>query len=272
MRQTITTYLVDAFTDQPFKGNPAGVCMLETPLEATTMQLIAQELGYSETAFVLPASNAPRADIRFFSPKMEIPLCGHATLSASKVVFERQPDLEAYVFVNLDGLELAVQKDQDFIQMVFPVYDTIPQTAPAPLLEALGLETIVNSAFNPETNILLLEIESSTVLSGLAPNFDQLLAAHDAINGVVVTAPSQRDGFDFESRYFWPWSGTLEDPVTGATHTFLTPYWSQRLQKDQMRAFQCSRRTGFLEVALLDAQHMTIKGKAQIILVGTLML
>jgi predicted PhzF superfamily epimerase YddE/YHI9 len=121
--------------------------------------------------------------------------------------------------------------------------------------------------FNEETNILLIEIAESQELAGLEPDFVALYKSHNSINGVLVTAASGIDGFDFHSRYFWPWSGTNEDPVTGGTHSFLTKYWSQRLGKTKMKSFQSSKRTGSMEVELIDGK-LLIQGKAVIILEG----
>ena len=108
------------------------------------------------------------------------------------------------------------------------------------------------------------------ILLNLKPNFEQLKNSHNSINGVLVTSKSNKENYDFESRYFWPWSGTNEDPVTGGTHTFLTKYWSQRLNKTKMKSFQCSQRTGFMEVELISNKKLTIKGKAQLTLKGTM--
>ncbi|MCZ4408524.1 PhzF family phenazine biosynthesis isomerase [Cryomorphaceae bacterium 1068] len=268
MSKKIETYIVDSFTDQAFKGNPAGVCVLDTPLSDEKMQTIARELGLSETAFVKPITGKEAFSIRYFSPKMEIPLCGHATLASAKVLFEIESEMDRIHFQNLDGLDLLIVKDREIIEMEFPVYSTSPQGAPDELLRALGIKVLVNSAFNRETNILLLEIESSSVLEGLAPDFEKLKRAHDSINGVLVTAPSQRTDYDFESRYFWPWSGTNEDPVTGGTHTFLAKYWGERLNKYKMRSYQCSARSGFMEVELVSGSKLLIRSEAQIVLKG----
>lgn len=270
MTNTIETYIVDSFTDKPFKGNPAGVCVLNQMLLDEKMQLIAKELGLSETAFITQIAGQSRYSIRYFSPIMEIPLCGHATLAASKVLFEIFPEMEKIHFENTQGLDLIIKKDKEKIEMQFPVYDTVPQSAPNKLLNALGITEISNSELNKETSILLLEIESSELLESLSPDFEKLKGSHNSINGVLITAISHRDGYDFESRYFWPWSGTNEDPVTGGTHTFLTKYWSTRLNKKKMNSYQCSQRTGFMEVELINDHAMIIKSEAQIVLKGEL--
>ncbi|WOC40128.1 PhzF family phenazine biosynthesis protein [Polaribacter sp. HL-MS24] len=265
----IETYIVDSFTDQPFKGNPAGVCLLNESLADSEMLSIAKELGFSETAFVSKLNGKNVFSIRFFSPVMEIPLCGHATLASSKVLFENNGE-NSLTFVNIQNLELPITLEDGFIKMEFPIYHTIPQESPIELLTALGIKKINNSEYNAETKILLLEITNAEILKNLTPDFDKLKKSHIEINGVLVTAISTKPEFDFESRYFWPWSGTNEDPVTGGTHTFLAKYWGVRLNKTKMNSFQCSERTGFMEVELLNEEKMTIRSKAQIVLKGEL--
>jgi PhzF family phenazine biosynthesis protein len=260
------TFIIDSFTDRPFRGNPAGVCIVNTPLSDETMLHIAQELNLSETAFIRPLQTSGTFSIRFFSPKMEIALCGHATLASGKAVFAAYGLGEAH-FINIQNLDLAVRISQDQISMVFPVYDTHPAEAPPALLAALGIKSIRNAVYNQETTILLLEIASSHDLSNLNPDFAALYRSHDSINGVLVTAAADADGYDFHSRYFWPWSGTNEDPVTGGTHTFLTKYWSERLGKTKMRSFQSSQRSGFMDVELVDG-HVLITSQAVIVLEG----
>lgn len=265
-RRTVRTFIIDSFTDMPFKGNPAGVCIIDTQLSDARMLHIAQELNLSETAFICPLDARGKFSIRYFSPKMEIPLCGHATLASGKAVFAAYGLGEVH-FINIQNLDLAVRISKDQISMVFPVYDTHPAQAPLALLAALGIKTIRNAEYNEETKILLLEIDTPHQLSSLNPDFAALYRSHTSINGVLVTAASGTDGYDFHSRYFWPWSGTNEDPVTGGTHTFLTKYWSQRLGKTKMRSFQASQRSGFMDVELVDG-HVLISSQAVIVLEG----
>lgn len=262
------TYIVDSFTDEAFKGNPAGVCILESPISNELMLKIAQELGLSETAFIMPLDNCDSLSIRYFSPKMEIPLCGHATLASAKVIFETT-NTKFVEFQNTQGLRLPVESVNNQILMRFPVYETTPSRAPEDLLTALGLSEIINSVYNPETKILLLEIKSHKTLSSLNPDYESLYKSHDSINGVLVTAKSE-GAYDFHSRYFWPWSGTNEDPVTGGTHMFLAKYWSDRLGKTKMKSFQSSRRSGFMGVEI-DGEELLITGSAVIILKGELL-
>jgi len=260
------TYIVDSFTNETFKGNPAGVCILNTPISEDKMLKIAQELNLSETAFIQQKEAENSYSIRYFSPVMEIPLCGHATLASAKVIFENS-NLNEIHFTTFQNLELITKKTGDEITMEFPVYETEPSTVPPALLNALGLTTISNCEYNSETNILLLEISSPETLANLTPNFEVLIKTHNTINGVLVTAPSSGE-YDFHSRYFWPWSGSNEDPVTGATHTFLTKYWSKRLNKTKMKSFQSSKRTGFMEVELIENNKLLIKSNAIIVFKG----
>ena len=261
------TFIVDSFTDTAFKGNPAGVCIVEDDLDDIRMYSIAKEFNFSETAFIRATADTHRYSIRFFSPKMEIPLCGHATLASAKVLFE-QKTIETVTFINIENLELQARKIDDQIEMEFPVYMTLPASTSKKLLEGLGIGTIVNSEYNKETNILLIEISDADELKGLSPNFELLLKLDTHLNGVLITAPSKRPFCDFESRYFWPWSGTNEDPVTGGTHTFLAKYWGDRMGKNKLQSFQCSERTGFMEVEIVDNQKVFIRSNAVIVLEG----
>ena len=262
------TFIVDSFTDTAFKGNPAGVCMVESPLGDQRMLEIAQELNLSETAFLHPRKNRGAYSIRYFSPKMEIPLCGHATLGSAKVIFATL-ELNEVQFLTSQNLELSAQASNGKIVMEFPIYETLPADAPPALLAALGVRAVRNVAYNEETKILLLELASADDVAGLEPDFTALLRSHHSINGVLVTAASGSDGYDFHSRYFWPWSGTNEDPVTGGTHTFLAKYWSSRLGKTKMMSFQASKRTGFMEVELKEGK-LKINGQAVIVFEGRL--
>lgn len=264
------TFIVDSFTDQAFKGNPAGVCILSDDLSDHQMLHIAKELSLSETAFLKKEDAV--VHIRFFSPKMEIPLCGHATLASAKVLFANSAQTRKIHFKNKEGLDIVVHRDEDEIIMDFPVYDTRSVKVVKEMLHALGIKQMSNAAYNEEMNILLIEIADSYELKNLKPNYEKLVKSHDSINGVVVTAKSQKADYDFESRYFWPWSGTNEDPVTGGTHTFLAIYWGERLDKKKMNSYQCSERGGFMTVEICSDSTMTIRSNAVIVLEGKLKL
>ena len=261
------TYIVDSFTETAFKGNPAGVCVLKSSISDELMLNIAQELGLSETAFILPIENSSTLSIRYFSPVMEIPLCGHATLASAKVIFEKTKT-NHIDFCNTQNINISVKSIDQRILMKFPVYKTTPSEAPKSLLDALGINRTKEVVFNEETNILMLEIESTSLLASLSPNYESLKKSHNSINGVLVTAKS-KDEFDFHSRYFWPWSGTNEDPVTGGTHTFLAKYWSEKLGKTKMKSFQSSPRSGSMEVEIVK-DTLYIKGSAVVVFKGEL--
>jgi PhzF family phenazine biosynthesis protein len=262
------SYIVDAFTTRAFTGNPAAVCFPERALADLEMQQIAMEFGLSETAFVRPTADPHTFGIRFFSPKQEIPLCGHATLASAKVVFQSS-DLVCVRFITAAQLELTVVRRGDEIEMQFPVYDTEPMSVPQEVLRALGVQAVVESAYSPETKIILLQIPDAAALAALRPDFRALVASFTGIDGVLVTAASTDGEYDYHYRYFWPWAGTDEDPVTGGVQTFLAKYWAQRLHKTQLRAYQSSARTGAMAVDL-QADHVRIRGSAVIVLDGTL--
>jgi len=268
----IKTYIIDSFTNETFKGNPAAVCILNYEISDDLMLSIAKEFNLSETAFVKKLESDNAYSIRFFSPKTEIPLCGHATLASAKVLFDKNLDMNQINFINIQKLDLKIVRDGEMIVMEFPVYETVPKDAPKELLNALGINEsiLLNSEYNDETKILLLEINDSQILNDLKPDFEALYKSHNSINGVLVTAKSNKNDFDFESRYFWPWNGSNEDPVTGATHTFLAKYWSKKLNKNKMKSFQCSERTGFMEVELTTKNTLIIKSTAKLVLEGTL--
>ncbi len=262
------TYIVDSFTQEPFKGNPAGVCFPRQEIGAEVMLKIAQEFGLSETAFVRETSAAGIYGIRYFSPKQEIPLCGHATLAAAKVLFSKTPRTAIH-FLTHEQVDLPISCQGDDITMTFPVYDTVAATAPPALLAALGLPTVANTAYSPKNKIILLEIADDQLLAALRPDFAALLQSHTGLNGVLVTAPASQDPYDYHYRYFWPWAGTDEDPVTGGVQTFLAKYWATRLHKPLMRAFQSSARTGSMQVEL-RADTVLLTSQAVIVLEGQL--
>jgi len=262
------TYIVDSFTNEYFKGNPAGVCFPEHEISEDNMQLIAKELGLSETAFLKQVGKTASYKIRYFSPKMEIPLCGHATLASAKVLF-KDTGADKIHFITIENLELVATKHGEEITMEFPVYETEAASAPAAMLKALGLTTVSNTVFSPQNKVMMLEISSPQVLADLNPDFNALKPSHDGIRGVLVTAPAVDNGYDYHYRFFWPWAGTNEDPVTGGVQTFLAKYWGEKLNKKKMKAFQSSSRTGYMNIAL-QHEKVLLTSRAVIILEGNL--
>ena len=229
-------FQIDAFTTRRFAGNPAAVMPMDVYLEDAQLQAIAAENNLAETAFLVPEGGDYR--LRWFTPTTEVPLCGHATLASAAVVMERlEPGREAVVFHSASG-PLTVKRTATGYVMDFPVRPSEPVSIPAGLAEALGVvpvEVYANS-FN-----YLVVVESSQLLRSLAPDMAALIAMDRT--GVIVTAPG--DGtYDFVSRYFAPAKGIPEDPVTGAAHCMLAPYWARRLGKTEFHAFQASQRGG----------------------------
>jgi PhzF family phenazine biosynthesis protein len=263
------SYIVDSFTNKPFKGNPAGVCFPKDELSGERMQNIALEFGLSETAFVRGINKAVYA-IRYFSPKQEIPLCGHATLAAAKIIFRNTDENEIH-FITSENLDLLIKKQDEEIIMELPLHEIIYTTVPPALLEALGLVKVINTALSSKNKIILLEINDDNLLAQLKPDFAALLNSFKGINGVLVTAPSGSEDYDFHYRYFWPWAGTNEDPVTGGVQTFLAKYWADKLGKKKMKAFQSSGRTGYMTVEL-QGEKILVTGEAIIIFDGSLLL
>ena len=260
------TSIVDSFTSEHFKGNPAGVCFPEHEISDKKMQLIAWELGLSETAFLKPNGQPDTYSIRYFSPKMEIPLCGHATLASAKVLFKKT-NADKIHFITIENLNLTVTKQGEEITMKFPVYDTEAATARPAMLKALGLTSVVNTVYSPHNKVIMIEIRSAKVLSAMRPDFNALIPSQDGINGVLVTAPGEEDGYDYHYRFFWPWAGTNEDPVTGGVQTFLAKYWSKKLNKKNLKAFQSSSRTGYMNLTMQN-EHVLLTSRAVIMFEG----
>lgn len=267
--KVLKTYFVDSFTNQKFKGNPAAVCMVENDLDCSSMQSIATEIGFSETAFVKQITGNLYS-IRFFTPKIEIPLCGHATLASSKIIFDTT-SFAGIKFINCNNDELFVEKLGNKIKMQFPVYDTEAIEIPQKMLDALGIHQILDKRYSPHNKIILIEIGTAIELANLKPDFTALIDSYTGINGVLITAVSGSENFDFHYRYFWPWAGTNEDPVTGGVQTFLTKYWSLKLNKTRFNAYQSSLRTGIMSTELLK-DKVCIVGEAVTILEGQFIL
>jgi PhzF family phenazine biosynthesis protein len=227
---------VDAFTTRPFAGNPAAVMPMDEFPADTVLQDIAAENNLSETAFLVPEGGDYR--LRWFTPLNEVPLCGHATLASAAVVMERlEPGRGAVIFHSASG-PLTVNRAETGYVMDFPSRMSEQIATPIALAEALRIDPI--EVFRNEFNYLAL-LGSEEVLRALAP--DMAALARLDRPGVIVTAPGERT-YDFFSRYFAPRKGIPEDPVTGAAHCMLAPYWARRLGKTVFRAFQASRRGG----------------------------
>jgi PhzF family phenazine biosynthesis protein len=238
----IPLFHIDAFTTRRFAGNPAAVMPLRTFLDDVVLQRIAAENNLSETAFLVPAGDD--YSLRWFTPITEVPLCGHATLASAAVVMQRlEPERKVVVFHSASG-PLIVNRTETGYVMDFPARPSQPIPTPPGLTEALGVDPL--EVFNNEFNYLAL-VESEAVLRALSP--DMVSLASIGRPGVIVTAAAEKE-YDFVSRYFAPTKGIPEDPVTGAAHCMLAPYWANRLGKTVFRAFQASLRGGEITCSL----------------------
>jgi len=255
---------VDAFTDRPFFGNPAGVCILEAARDDAWMQNVAREMNLSETAFLLKRPDG--YDLRWFTPEIEVDLCGHATLASAQVLWEDQHltiDAEAR-FHTRSGVLTAVLKDT-WIEMDFPAEPERHEVPPPELITALGVAPLYTG--KNRLNDYLIEIESENVLRRLAPDFTQLTTV--PMRGVIVTARSIAKKYDFISRFFAPRVGINEDPVTGSAHCCLGPYWQKKLQRYQLYAYQASARGGEVHMRVA-AERVMLSGKAVTVMRGEL--
>ncbi|HLJ88982.1 MAG TPA: PhzF family phenazine biosynthesis protein [Candidatus Angelobacter sp.] len=243
----IPIFQLDSFTNRRFAGNPAAVMVMKDFPADSVLQDLAAENNLAETAFLVPAGGNYR--LRWFTPVVEVPLCGHATLASAAVVMEKlEVGRDHIVFESKSG-PLTVRRTAAGYVMDFPARPSEPVAEPAGLAKALGATPL--EVWSNQFNYMAL-MENEQVLRGLAPD----MAALTAIGrpGVIVTAPGNGK-YDFVSRYFAPAKGIPEDPVTGAAHCMLAPYWAKRLNKTEFRAFQASRRGG--EVVCRLIPHRT---------------
>jgi len=261
---TIPIFQVEAFTGEPFKGNPAAVCLLPGPGEEAWMQAVAREMNLSETAFLTPRQG--EFDLRWFTPKVEVALCGHATLASAHVLWEtgRLAPGETARFRTRSGLLTADRRGEE-IELDFPATPDEPAGAPAGLLEALGTSAryVGRSRFD-----YLVEVDGESIVRGLKPDLGRLRAVE--ARGIMVTAASSAACFDFVSRFFAPSVGVDEDPVTGSAHCCLGPFWGRQLNKPEMNAYQASDRGGCLRVRV-EGDRVRLGGRAVTILAGELL-
>jgi PhzF family phenazine biosynthesis protein len=230
---------VDAFSDRPFSGNPAGVCILESAAEETWMQSVAGEMNVAETAFLVRRDDGA-FDLRWFTPTVEVDLCGHATLASAHVLWDERvlPADERARFHTKSGV-LTAWRDADTIRMDFPSEPAAPSVPPAALIEALQVPFVF--AGKNRMDWLVDVADEATVLA-LRPDLRGLTQVGG--RGVIATARSATPGRDFVSRFFAPAAGVDEDPVTGSAHCALAPYWAEKLGKDALVGYQASPRGG----------------------------
>jgi PhzF family phenazine biosynthesis protein len=264
-------FQVDAFTKEPFKGNPAAVCLMSCELKDVLYQMIAKEMNLlSETAFFEPLKEPGNYKLRWFSPKREVLLCGHATLATAYVLFnELGVKAETISFQTLSGVLLA-KKVSGGICLDFPRNDPLEIEPPRTLLKALGLSRCKEILYSETNQKLLVRLDNQEQVLEIQPDFNALLSMENKLGwrGVIVTSTGS-EPYDFISRYFAPWMGVNEDPVTGSAHTVLAPYWMRQLGKRKMRAYQASERGGELLVEIVG-DRVYITGGAVTVVRGEL--
>jgi PhzF family phenazine biosynthesis protein len=255
---------IDAFTDRPFKGNPAAVCLLDRERDAGWMQSVGAEMNLSETAFLLPRDDG--WSLRWFTPTVEVDLCGHATLASAHALWSESllDPADVARFHTRSGL-LTASLNGDWIELDFPVTPETRSDPPAGLLESLGVSKPKYVGRNKFDYIV--EVESEDAVRTLKPDHAQLRKI--AVRGVIVTSRASAGQYDFVSRFFAPGSGIDEDPVTGSAHCCLTPFWAAKLGKNELLAYQASPRGGMMRVRL-NGDRVSLSGRAVTILRGRL--
>ncbi len=259
MGQTI--YQVDSFTNRPFAGNPAAVCILPDARDERWMQDVAKEMNLSETAFLVKGNDG--YNLRWFTPAVEVALCGHATLASAHILWETdllKPGEQAR-FHTLSGL-LTAERRGDWYEMDFPAKSETPVEIPASLVEALGAGGKVKNITANEFDFLV-EVASEAIVREMQPDFTSL--SKIPVRGVIVTSRADSGDYDFVSRFFAPAAGINEDPVTGSAHCFLSPYWSERLGRNELVGYQASARGGVVKVRL-DGDRVHLGGQAVTVL------
>lgn len=268
---SLTILQVDAFTDRPFSGNPAGVCVTQKPLEADFMQAIAAEMNLSETAFLYPLEGPIEGgySLRWFTPAVEVDLCGHGTLASAHVLWsEGHLAPGAIAHFNTKSGWLSATKKENWIELNFPAQPVAvtPHVTPQ-LIKSLCCGSNIRTVTKNDVNYLV-EVQSEKVLQALEPDFDEIRKL--PVHGIIATAPADSEEYDFVSRYFAPAVGINEDPVTGSAHTSLAPYWQEKLGKSEMLAQQISERGGTIRVrcVLSDSNTASDASKNRILISG----
>jgi PhzF family phenazine biosynthesis protein len=261
MIQIITQ--VDAFTNKPFAGNPAAVCVLPFPQNEDWMQKVAQEMNLSETAFLVKQDDG--FNLRWFTPMVEVPLCGHATLASAHVLWSEGHLSSDQVarFYTKSGVLIA-KLQGEWIELDFPVNHSQAVEAPPELSQALG---VAGKSVYQNSLGYLVEVESEDLVREMQPNFQQLKTLSDVI---VTSAANPGSDYDFVSRFFAPGLGINEDPVTGAAHCCLAPFWRSHLKKDHFLAYQASSRGGVVKVSYPGDERVLLSGQAVTVMRGEL--
>ena len=255
---SIPICIVDAFTDEAFRGNPAAVCILEDERDSAWMQAVAREMNLSETAFLRRRESGDGFDLRWFTPAIEVDLCGHATLATAHALYESTilGAGDKAVFHTRSGV-LRAWKDGAWIVMDLPRCNPSVCDLPEGTIEAVGADALW---IGRDSTKFLVELSDAETVRTLAPDLGYIRSMRDSY-GIVVTARSDDPAYDFVSRFFAGPAGVDEDPVCGSAHCMLGPYWAKKLGKTELMAWQCSARGGALRVRVLD-HRVELSGKA----------
>lgn len=259
-------YQVDAFTSEPFRGNPAGVCLLDNEMPETWMQNVAMEMNLSETSFIVRGKD--EFPIRYFTPEAEIPLCGHATLASAHIIYEtgivdREKEI---VFLSKAG-KLKIRSSGNWITMNFPAYPAEPITIPGSINGLLGI--IPSELYRTGHGWTLAFLRDEKEVRNMKPDFPAM--RNSEFGDLIVTAASDDKDFDFCVRCFAPALGINEDPVTGSAHCALVPFWHIKTGRSKFVSHQVSKREGILKVELLG-ERVEISGQAKTIITGELLI
>ncbi|XP_045030352.1 phenazine biosynthesis-like domain-containing protein isoform X2 [Daphnia magna] len=285
-QSSVTVFVVDAFTNELFSGNPAAVCCLENDIPDTLKSKIAAEMNLSETAFATIDTDgsetfekSTKFGLRWFTPSHEVDLCGHATLATAAVIFHKLGNKEKTIeFKTRSGILKAIQEGESSITLDFPINPPAPYEAEnlpdivRIVVGNLEIQEVQHSATTKKLLLRLADKYNRQDLESLSPSLQDLLAVEKSgvVKGVIVTLQANdKENFDFYSRYFAPWVGIPEDPVTGSAHTVLAPYWQTVYNKHHFRARQCSKRGGDLNIEIVE-QRVKLTGQVAHVLEGTI--
>ena len=261
----IELFQIDSFTSKPFSGNPAAVCILKKDADESWMQNVAAEMNLSETAF-LRRIDEKNFSLRWFTPQIEVDLCGHATLAAAHILWENDlvDEADSIVFGTRSG-KLTCKNIAGKIEMNFPSNPATEYSLPDFVIDSLGVKPIFTGK---NTFDYIVEVASESEVTGARVNFDLLSDAD--IRGVILTSRAEKPEYDFVSRFFAPGAGINEDPVTGSAHCCLGPYWAPKIGKPVLTGYQASKRGGFVDVQVAD-DRVLLRGYATTVFRGNLL-
>lgn len=263
-----TYYLLDTFTKERFKGNPTPICLLEEVISIQTMHSFAKEFKAPVTAFVEPKNENKIYPIRYFTVTGEIPACGHATLGAAFILYNQTVETQI-TFETIENIRLQTKNENGVTFIEYPKFGRTNFDIPKMLINALDIRSIQTSFFSEELQSLFIELKSESEVKRLVPDFKLLLKSTDQIKEVVVMSKADNQNYDFVLRSFCPWIGIDEDPVTGSVHSVLGEFWQEKLNKNELIAFQTSERGGQIFIKQLQ-NTVEIGGYVKIVIEGQL--